>query len=104
MMLALVHETPGSRPTSERLLQRLRDLGEEFAVFGDSPAWQGPAGVRYRPLLEGGRRLEPDEIRRQGGALFCDRRYGRVFVYHNGAESYYAARGFRATLRVQGAR
>ena len=46
----------------------------------------------------------PDEIRRQGGALFCDRRYGRVFVYHNGAESYYAARGFRATLRVQGAR
>jgi hypothetical protein len=46
----------------------------------------------------------PDEIRRQGGALFCDRRYGRVFVYHNGADSYYAARGFRATLRVQGPR
>lgn len=42
----------------------------------------------------------PDEIRELGGAVFCDRRYDRVFTYHNGAESYYAARGFRASLRV----
>lgn len=42
----------------------------------------------------------PPEIRRLGGALFCDRRYDQVFVYHNGADSYYAARGFRASLRV----
>lgn len=42
----------------------------------------------------------PDEVRVLGGALFCDRRYGRVFVYHNGAESYYAARGFRGMLRA----
>jgi hypothetical protein len=42
----------------------------------------------------------PAEIRKLGGALFCDRRYGHVFVYHNGAESYYAARGFRGSLRV----
>src|SRR3981081_4094594 len=42
----------------------------------------------------------PSEIRKLGGALFCDRRYGHVFVYHNGAESYYAARGFRGSLRV----
>jgi hypothetical protein len=42
----------------------------------------------------------PADIRAKGGALFCDRRYGHVFVYHNGAESYYAARGFRAILRV----
>ena len=42
----------------------------------------------------------PAEIRKLGGALFCDRRYGTVFLYHNGAESYYAARGFRGTLRV----
>ncbi|WP_372814484.1 DUF4256 domain-containing protein [Paenibacillus sp.] len=42
----------------------------------------------------------PDRIRRLGGALFCDRRYDTVFVYHNGAESYYAARGFRGSLRV----
>ena len=42
----------------------------------------------------------PPEIRRLGGALFCDRRFGQVFVYHNGAESYYAARGFRGLIRV----
>ena len=42
----------------------------------------------------------PSAIRDLGGALFCDRRYEHVFVYHNGAESYYAARGFRASLRV----
>lgn len=42
----------------------------------------------------------PHELRRLGGALFGDRRYGRVFTYHNGAESYYAVRGFRARLRV----
>jgi len=40
------------------------------------------------------------EIRQLGGAIFCDRRYDTVFVYHNGAESYYAARGFRGSLRV----
>ncbi len=42
----------------------------------------------------------PEDVRSLGGALFCDRRYGRVFVYHNGAQSYYAARGFRGLLRV----
>jgi hypothetical protein len=42
----------------------------------------------------------PPEIRKLGGAIFCDRRFGRVFTYHNGAESYYAARGFRGTLKV----
>jgi hypothetical protein len=42
----------------------------------------------------------PAEIRRLGGAIFCDRRYDHVFVYHNGADSYYAARGFRGSLRI----
>jgi hypothetical protein len=42
----------------------------------------------------------PSDIRKFGGAIFCDRRYNAVFVYHNGAESYYAARGFRGSLRV----
>jgi len=42
----------------------------------------------------------PAEVRKLGGALFCDRRYGKIFVYHNGAQSYYAARGFRGSLRV----
>ena len=42
----------------------------------------------------------PANVRKLGGALFCDRRYDTVFVYHNGAQSYYAARGFRASLKV----
>ena len=42
----------------------------------------------------------PDNIRKLGGAIFCDRRYDTVFVYHNGAESYYGARGFRGSLRI----
>ena len=42
----------------------------------------------------------PPNVRKLGGALFCDRRFGQVFLYHNGAESYYAGRGFRGSLRV----
>lgn len=42
----------------------------------------------------------PPDVRSLGGALFCDRRYGKVFLYHNGAQSYYAARGFRGSLSV----
>lgn len=44
--------------------------------------------------------VTPADIRRLGGAVFCDRRYNTVFLYHNGAESYYAARGFRGSLKV----
>jgi len=44
--------------------------------------------------------LTPEPIRKLGGALFCDRRYDQVFVYHNGVQSYYAARGFRGMLKV----
>lgn len=44
--------------------------------------------------------VTPADIRKLGGAIFCDRRYNTVFTYHNGAESYYAARGFRGSLRV----
>ena len=42
----------------------------------------------------------PADIRKLGGAIFCDRRFGRVFTYHNGAESYYGARGFRGSLKI----
>lgn len=42
----------------------------------------------------------PSDIRKLGGAIFCDRRYNKVFLYHNGADSYYAARGFRGSLKV----
>lgn len=63
---------------------------------------------QYRQLQQHGRfdqktssRVRtPAEIRDLGGALFCDRRYEHVFLYHNGAESYYAARGFRGMLKV----
>ncbi|MBS1510315.1 MAG: DUF4256 domain-containing protein [Bacteroidetes bacterium] len=63
---------------------------------------------QYRVLQESGKFdlktsswiQTPDAIRKLGGALFCDRRYDTVFVYHNGAESYYAARGFRGMLKV----
>ena len=44
--------------------------------------------------------MTPADVRKRGGALFCDRRYDKVFTYHNGADSYYAARGFRGVLRV----
>jgi hypothetical protein len=44
--------------------------------------------------------LTPSEVRKRGGAIFGDRRYGRVFIYHNGAQSYYGVRGFRGSLRV----
>jgi hypothetical protein len=44
--------------------------------------------------------ITPDDIRKLGGALFCDRRYNTVFMYHNGAESYYAGRAFRGSLRI----
>ena len=42
----------------------------------------------------------PPDVRALGGALFCDKRYGKVFVYHNGAQSYYSASGFRGSLRI----
>ena len=44
--------------------------------------------------------MTPEEIRRRGGALFCERRYGRVFTFHNGADSYYSVRGFRGYILV----
>lgn len=44
--------------------------------------------------------ITPSDVRKLGGAIFGDRRFGKVFVYHNGADSYYAARGFRGSLRV----
>jgi hypothetical protein len=44
--------------------------------------------------------LTPEKVRKLGGALFCDRRFDTVFTYHNGADSYYSARGFRGALKV----
>ncbi len=53
----------------------------------------------FRRCRHASSRTGPD-VRALGGALFCDRRCGRVFIYHNGAQSYYAARGFRGALQV----
>ena len=73
-------------------------------VDGDRPADGGrvPRASATRHVRHEDVELDRDsaDVRGLGGALFCDRRYGRVFVYHNGAESYYAASGFRASRRV----
>ncbi len=78
-------------------------------IFYDCSA-ESPKGRRSvcydREALESRKEHKPEDnaidsdIRKLGGALFCDRRYDTVFVYHNGAESYYAARAFRGSLRV----
>ena len=65
MMLALIHESPATRQAAERLLGRLREIGETLAVFSDSPEWRGLPGVRSRALTVDGRMLEPEEIRGQ---------------------------------------
>jgi predicted acylesterase/phospholipase RssA/CRP-like cAMP-binding protein len=65
MMLGLIHESPATRRVAARLIGRLRAVGESLAVFGDSDEWRDTPGVRFRALREGGRDLEPDEIRRQ---------------------------------------
>ncbi len=78
-------------------LDMAREIGIEILTEAD-----------YRKLQERGEYdlktsswiRTPDDIRNLGGALFGDRRYGHVFVYHNGAESYYSSRGFRGSLRV----
>jgi len=65
MMLALIHESPATRRAAERLLARLREVGESLAVFSDSDEWRGLPGVRSRALHADGRMLEPEEIRQQ---------------------------------------
>jgi predicted acylesterase/phospholipase RssA/CRP-like cAMP-binding protein len=65
MMLALIHESAATRRVAERLIDRLRELGEQLAVFSDSDGWRGAQGVRFRSLHVEGRMLEPEVIRRQ---------------------------------------
>ncbi len=64
-MLALIHDSPATRPTAERLIQRLCDVGEQLAVFSDSDHRLDSPNVRFRPLREDGRDLTPEEIREQ---------------------------------------
>ncbi|WP_308418854.1 DUF4256 domain-containing protein [Flavobacterium orientale] len=76
---------------------RCEELGIELLTEQEYSALQevGPFDLKTSSWL-----ATPPTIREQGGAIFGDQRYGRVFIYHNGAESYYAARGFRGKLWV----
>jgi predicted acylesterase/phospholipase RssA/CRP-like cAMP-binding protein len=65
MLLALIHESPATRRTAERLMDRLRELGEKLAVFSDTDQWRGLPNVRFRSFRDNGRVLEREEIRRQ---------------------------------------
>jgi len=65
MIVALFHDSPPTRRAAERLLDRLREVGENLAVFSDSDSWKGRVGVRFRALRVDGRILEPEEIRQQ---------------------------------------
>jgi predicted acylesterase/phospholipase RssA/CRP-like cAMP-binding protein len=65
MMLALIHESPTTHWAAERLIDRLRDVGEKLAVFSDSDRWRSSPHVQFRSLHEHGRDLEPEEIRQQ---------------------------------------
>jgi predicted acylesterase/phospholipase RssA/CRP-like cAMP-binding protein len=64
-MLALIHESSGSRPVATRLVSRLRAAGERVAVFSDSNAWRGQPDVPFRPLLVDGQMLDAEDVRRQ---------------------------------------
>ena len=66
MMLALIHDSPATRPTAERLIKRLSDVGEQLGVLSDSDVRLDSPNVRFRPLREDGRDLTPEEIREQG--------------------------------------
>jgi predicted acylesterase/phospholipase RssA/CRP-like cAMP-binding protein len=65
MMLALIHDSPATRRAAERLIQRLRDIGERLAVFSDSDQWRGMPNVRFRSLRAEGQDLKTEEIREQ---------------------------------------
>ncbi|MGJ5818603.1 DUF4256 domain-containing protein [Paludibaculum fermentans] len=120
------HETTGAfifydcsaeSPNGRRSLcydREAQESGKEHKPEGSALEWAAAMGIeiltedQYRDLQRLGAFdtktsswiATPAKIRKLGGALFCDRRYDTVFVYHNGAESYYAARGFRGSLRV----
>ena len=106
-------ESPGGR-RSLCYDQEARESRKAFKPAGSAVEMAAAMGIellteeQYRQLQKlgefdlktSGWILTPPEIRTLGGALFCDRRYNTVFVYHNGAESYYAVRGFRGSLKV----
>jgi hypothetical protein len=113
----LVYDCSPESPEGRRSLcydQAALDKRKENKPAGSAVAMAAALGIalmteaEYRALQKLGKFdqktsswiLTPADIRERGGAIFADFRYGHVFIYHNGAESYYAARGFRGVLRV----
>lgn len=90
-------ESRKDHPPKNSAIDLVQEIGAEFLTEEQYHQLQqlGEFDLKTSSWL-----ATPEEIRKLGGALFADRRYGRVFIYHNGAQSYYAARGFRCCLRV----
>jgi len=85
------------RPTMGSAVAMAAEMGVDLLTEGQYRALQelGEFDTKTSSWIS-----TPPEVRKLGGALFCDRRYGQVFLYHNGAQSYYGARAFRGALRV----
>jgi hypothetical protein len=113
----IFHDCSAETPKGRRSICYDRDAQEsrkEFKPKGNAMDMAAAMGIallteeQYRELQKLGDFdsktsswvVTPSDIRKRGGALFADRRYGHVFVYHNGASSYYAVRGFRGSLQV----
>jgi predicted acylesterase/phospholipase RssA/CRP-like cAMP-binding protein len=88
MMLALIHDSLATRRAAERLIGRLREVGEQLAVFSDTHEWRELPGVRFRSLREDGRELEAEEIRRQASEWQDANRI--IFVVHAGLKREWA--------------
>ncbi len=94
---AALHSRKEHKPKTS-VMDQAAELGIELLTEAEYRFLQevmGPLDTKTSSWVK-----TPDAIRELGGALFCDYRYGTVFTYHNGAESYYGARGFRGVLRV----
>jgi hypothetical protein len=113
----IFYDCAAESPAGRRSLcydREAQDSRKEHQPEGNAVDTAGAMGIdllteeQYRDLQKLGKFdtktsswvMTPARIRKLGGALFCDRRYDTVFLYHNGAQSYYAARGFRGSLRV----
>jgi predicted acylesterase/phospholipase RssA len=90
MMLALIHDSPATRQAAEQLIGRLRDMGEQLAVFSDADEWRALPGVRFRSLRVDGRDLESEEIRRQAAEWQDANRI--IFDVHAGLKREWAVR------------
>jgi hypothetical protein len=84
-------------PPAGSAVSQAREMGVELM---DEELYRRLQGIMELDLKTSSWILTPDDVRSLGGALFCERRYGRTFTFHNGADSYYGVRGWRGVLRV----